>query len=64
MRWHRQKVWCAMNGDSGKCDRTCGLCDDKNAAAAVHADAAEELEIAHDQERSSAAQVDAKTHQP
>ena len=64
MRWHQQKAWCAMNANSGKCDRTCGLCDDKNAAAAVHADAAEELEIAHDQERSSAAQVDAKTHQP
>ena len=58
MRWHRQKVWCAMNGDSGKCDRTCGLCDDK----VVVADAAEQLEIAYDQGRSSAAQVEAKAH--
>ena len=57
MRWHRQKVWCVMNADSGKCDRTCGFCDDK-----VVADAAEELDIAYDQGRSSAAQVEAKTH--
>jgi len=50
MRWHRQKLWCTMNADSGGCDLTCGLC--------------QELVNFNDQDRSSAAssQVEAKTH--